>query len=68
MLPHAIVSPMIAEMQNNDVGGPAAPQFEIDNVPVPTFASSLGSVLWTCAWCLFLVWMCFIGLRRRNLS
>ena len=68
MLPHTIVSPMIAEMQNRDAGGPAAPQFEINNVPVPIHPSTMGSVLWTIAWCAFLAWLCFVGIRRRNLN
>lgn len=68
ILPHSIVSPLSADMQNRNVGGPAVPQFEINNVPVPIQASSVGSVLWTLAWCGFLVWLCFVGLRRRNLN
>lgn len=68
MLPHTIVSPMIAEMQNRDAGGPAAPQFEINSVPVPIHASTIGSVFWTIAWCGFLAWLCFVGIRRRNLN
>lgn len=68
VLPHAISSPMIAEMQNRDAAGPAAPRFEINELPVPIPASSLGSVLWTVAWCAVLAWVCFVGIRRRNLS
>ncbi len=68
ILPHSIVSPMIAQMQNRDAGGPAAPQFEINNVPVPIHASSVGSVVWTLAWCAFIGWLSFVGLRRRNLN
>ena len=68
ILPRSITSPMIAEMQNRDAGGPAAPQFEINSVPVPIQASSTGSVLWSLAWCGLLVWLCFVGLRRRTLN
>lgn len=68
MLPHTIVSPMIAEMQNRDAGGPAAPQFEINSVPVPIHPSTIGSVVWTIAWCAFLLWLCFVGIRQRNLN
>ncbi len=68
MLPHSIVSPMAASLQNRAKGGPAAPQFEINSIPVAISPSGVGSVLWTLAWCLFFVWLCFVGLRRRNLN
>lgn len=68
VLPHAIVSPMVSRLQNRDAGGPAAPQFQINNIPIPSHPSSLGSVLWTLAWCGIAVWLCFVGLRRRNLN
>lgn len=68
MLPHSILSPMIAEMQNRDAGGPAAPQFKVDELPIPIHHSTWGSVVWTALWCGFIAWLCFVGVRRRNLN
>lgn len=68
ILPRSVTSPMIAEMQNRGAGGPAAPQFEINELPVPIGGAGLGTVLWTLAWCGIMLWLCFVGLRRRNLS
>jgi hypothetical protein len=72
VLPRAIYSPMIVEMQNRGEGGPAAPQFEVnrlngDAVPVPVPAADLGTVLWTLFWCALLGWFCVLGMRRRAL-
>ncbi len=68
VLPRAVTSPMIAEMQNRGAGGPAAPQFKINELPVPVGAAGIGTVLWTLAWCGIVLWLCFVGLRRRNLN
>lgn len=68
ILPRAILSPMIADMHNRGHGGPAAPQLEIDEIPVPVFASGWGSVLWTFLWCAVMVWLCTLGTRRRTFN
>lgn len=72
LFPRAIYSPMIVEMQNRGQGGPAAPQFEINQsgnveIPVPLHAASLGTVLFTLFWCAVLGWLCVMGMRRRTL-
>ncbi|HEX2508014.1 MAG TPA: hypothetical protein VHK23_06805 [Miltoncostaeaceae bacterium] len=68
VVPRAIVSPMIADLQARDVGGPAAPSLEINDNPVLVPASGWGSVLWTLAWCALLAIACVGGLRRRPLA
>lgn len=66
ILPRALPSPMIVEMQNRGVGGPAAPQFEINNLAVPLQSAGIGSVLLTLAWCGVMVWLCRLGTRHRT--
>jgi hypothetical protein len=68
IVPRAIVSPMISELQGRDVGGPAAPSLEINDNLVLVPASGWGSVLWTLAWCALLAVACVSGLRRRPLT
>jgi hypothetical protein len=68
LAPHAIVSPMISELQGRDQGGPAAPSLEINDNLVLVPASGWGSVVWTLAWCALLAIACAAGLRRRPLS
>ena len=67
VVPRAIVSPMISELQGRDVGGPAAPSLEINDNLVLVPASGWGSVVWTLAWCALLAIACVAGLRRRPL-
>jgi hypothetical protein len=68
VVPRAIVSPMISELQARDEGGPAAPSLEINDNPVLVPASGWGSVVWTLAWCALLAIACVAGLRRRPLA
>ena len=68
VVPRAIVSPMISDLQARDAGGPAAPTVEINDNPVLVPASGWGSVLWTLAWCALLAIACVGGLRRRPLA
>lgn len=68
IVPRAIVSPMISELQGRDVGGPAAPSLEINGNPVLVPPSGWGSVVWTLLWCALLAVACVGGLRRRPLS
>lgn len=67
LLPRAVLSPMIVEMQNRGAGGPAAPRFEINDVVVPLPSARPGTVLWTLFWCLLLGALCVRGTRRRTL-
>ncbi len=68
VVPRAIVSPMISELQARDAGGPAAPSLEINDNLVLVPASGWGSVVWTLAWCALLAVACVAGLRRRPLA
>jgi hypothetical protein len=68
VLPRSVLSPMIVELQNRGQGGPAAPQFEINQIVVPLFAASLATVLWTIFWCALLTFLCVSGMRRRTLA
>jgi len=68
ILARAIPSPMIVDMQNRGVGGPAAPQFEINNLPVPLQSAGIGSVLLTLAWCALMVWLIRLGTRHRTFN
>jgi hypothetical protein len=67
LLPRAVLSPMIVDMQNRGEGGPAAPRFEINGVVVPLPSAGIGTVLWTLFWCLLLGALCAAGTRRRAL-
>jgi len=66
-LPRNVTSPMIVAMQNRAQGGPAAPRFEINSVPIPVPAAGAGTVLWTLAWCGLLAVLAGRGLERRPL-
>ena len=68
LLPRAVLSPMIVELQNRGQGGPAAPQFEINKILIPLSAAGLGTVLWTVFWCALLAFLCVNGMRRRTLA
>jgi ABC-type transport system involved in multi-copper enzyme maturation permease subunit len=68
LLPRAVLSPMIVDLQNRGQGGPAAPQFEINQIVVPLTAAGIATVLWTVFWCALLAFLCVNGTRRRTLS
>jgi hypothetical protein len=68
VVPRAIVSPMIAQLQIRDEAGPAAPRLEINDNVVLVPAAGWTTVLWTLAWCVLLGILCASGLRRRTLS
>lgn len=68
LLPRAVLSPMIVDLQNRGQGGPAAPRFEINQVVVPLSAAGVGTALWTIFWCALLAFLCVNGMRRRTLS
>ena len=67
LLPRSVSSPMIVELQNRGAGGPAAPQFEINSLPIPLPAAGIGTVLWTLFWCLIFGMLCVRGMRNRTL-
>lgn len=67
LLPRAVLSPMIVDMQNRGEGGPSAPRFEINEVVIPLPAAGIGTVLWTLFWCLLVGGLCIAGMRRRTL-
>jgi hypothetical protein len=68
LLPRTINSSMIVELQNRGTGGPAAPRFEINQIPIPLNPSSWTTVLWTLGWCALFAWLFVIGVRRRTLQ
>ncbi len=65
--PRSVSSPMIVELQNRGAGGPAAPQFEINGLPIPLPAAGVGTVLFTLFWCALFTLLCVAGMRRRTL-
>ena len=65
--PRSVSSPMIVELQNRGAGGPAAPQFEINSLPIPLPAAGVGTVLLTLFWCALFALLCVAGMRRRTL-
>jgi hypothetical protein len=67
LLPRSVPSPMIVALQNRGAGGPAAPQFEINSVPIPLRPAGLGTVLWMLFWCALFTALCVRGMRRRTL-
>lgn len=67
LLPRSVSSPMIVELQNRGAGGPAAPQFEINNIAIPLQSAGIGTVLWTLFWCALFALLCLRGMRRRTL-
>jgi hypothetical protein len=68
LLPRTINSSMIVELQNRGTGGPAAPRFEINQIPIPLNPSSVTTILWTLGWCVLFAWLFVIGMRRRTLQ
>lgn len=68
ILPRAVQSPMIVDMHNRGQGGPASPQFEINDIPVPLFSAGWTTVLWTLVWCAIMVLLCMFGTRRRTFN
>lgn len=67
LVPRAVSSPMIVELQNRGAGGPAAPRFEINSLPIPLPAAGIGTVLFTLFWCALFTVLCVAGMRRRTL-
>lgn len=67
LLPRTITSPMIADLQDRDVAGPAAPTIDINENIITVPASGLGTLIWTLAWCVLLAVVAGLGLRRRPL-
>jgi hypothetical protein len=68
VLPRAIVSPMIADLQNRGEGGVAGPHLDINQSVVQMTASSGLTVLWTLLWCAILGALAALAIRRRALS
>jgi hypothetical protein len=66
--PRTIVSPMIADLQLRNAGGPAAPRITINDNTVFVPASHWGSIVWTLVWCVVLALLCAAGLRRRPIN
>lgn len=67
LLPRAIESPMIVDLQVRAQAGAAAPRFEINGVIVAIPASGALDVVWTLAWCVALAALIVTALRRRTL-
>jgi hypothetical protein len=67
LLPRAVVSPMLADLQAADEAGPVAPTVEINGNLVDVPAAELDTVLWTLAWCGIFLGLAVFGLRRREL-
>ncbi len=67
IFPRTVTSPMIADLQARDVAGPAAPVIDINQNVITVPASGLGTLIWTLAWCVLLVLLAGLGLRRRPL-
>jgi ABC-type transport system involved in multi-copper enzyme maturation permease subunit len=67
VLPRAIVSPMLADLQRRGHAGPAAPDININGLAVVVPASRLVDVLWTLLWILIFAALATYGVRRRQL-
>jgi hypothetical protein len=67
VLPRAIVSPMIADLQNRGEGGIAAPRLDINKTVVAMTGSSGLTVLWTLLWCAIFAALAAVSIRRRGL-
>ena len=67
VLPRAIVSPMLADLQRRGQAGPAAPDININGLAVVVPASRLVDVLWTLLWILIFAGLAAYGVRRRQL-
>jgi len=67
VLPRAIVSPMLADLQRRGHAGPAAPDININGLEVVVPASRLVDVLWTLLWILIFAALATYGVRRRQL-
>jgi hypothetical protein len=67
LLPRAVVSPMLADLQATDEAGPVAPQVEINGNIVNVPSAEIDTVLWTLAWCGIFFGIAVFGLRRREL-
>lgn len=67
ILPRAIVSPMLADLQRRGQAGPAAPDININGLAVVVPASRLVDLLWTLLWILIFAGLATLGVRRRQL-
>jgi ABC-type transport system involved in multi-copper enzyme maturation permease subunit len=67
LLPRAITSPMLADLQNRGQGGAAGPQLEINQTVVQLSASTALTVLWTLLWCAAFGALAVLAFRRRAL-
>jgi hypothetical protein len=67
VLPRAIVSPMIAQLQHRSDAGPTAPDININGLTVIVPASRPIDVAWTLLWILFFAGLATYGVRRRQL-
>lgn len=67
VLPRAIISPMLADLQRRGQAGPAAPDININGLAVVVPASRLVDLLWTLLWILIFAALATYGVRRRQL-
>jgi hypothetical protein len=67
VLPRAIVSPMLEDLQRRGHAGPAAPDININGLMVVVPASRLIDLLWTLLWILIFAALATYGVRRRQL-
>lgn len=67
VLPRAILSPMLADLQNRGEGGIAGPRLDINETVVAMTGSSALTVLWTLLWCAVFAGLAIAAIRRRAL-
>jgi hypothetical protein len=67
LLPRAIGSPMIVDLQARGQAGVAAPRFEVNQTIVHVPAADWYSVLWTLLWCVVFAGLVVGAMRRRPL-
>lgn len=65
-LPRGIVSPMLEDHQRRGISSLAAPNLDVNGLDVVVPASHVLNVVWTCAWLAVLVYLCAVGLKRRQ--
>lgn len=65
--PRAVVSSMVRDMQLRDVGGPAAPQVDVNGFIVIVPPSPAITWAWTLLWAAGFAMLALVGLRRRQL-
>lgn len=65
VVPHTPTSPLVADLQERGVGGPAIPAVEINGNEVLLEASGARSIAWTVTWVVLFALLAYAGMRRR---